>query len=122
MTFMTKKAFVRAASRLTGLVGSRVSLYSALKSRPPDDSLAWVACRPLKEATLFPLRMYVNDRRWGGKKKYTYDVVVEFSFPMLCHPNGEEERSSGSTRVSMPSSNVCFVMGRTVYWTIFVRI
>ena len=110
---------MRAAFRLTALVGSRVSLYSALKLRLLDDS--WVTCWPLKERTLFPLRMHVN-YRWWGIRKNTHDVEVEFPFPMLCHPNGEDERSSGSTRVSMPSSNVCFVMGRTVYWTILVRI
>ena len=57
----------------------------------------------------------MNKKGRGREGKGTYDVVVEFPEPVLCHPKGEDWRSSGSRSVSRPSGKVCLVIGRTVY-------
>ena len=57
----------------------------------------------------------MDKRERGRGGKGTYDVVVEFPEPVLCHPKGEDWRSCGSRSVSRPSGKVCLVIGRTVY-------
>ena len=57
----------------------------------------------------------MDERKEEGRERGTYDVVVEFPEPVLCHPKGEDWRSCGSRSVSRPSGKVCLVIGRTVY-------
>ena len=103
---------------LDAVVGSCVSVYTWLKFRPAEDWVEGEEGVDLNDTTLFPL----NNKEGCGQKRErkgreggTYDVVVEFPEPVLCHPKGEDWRSCGSRSVSRPSGKVCLVIGRTVY-------
>ena len=102
---------------LDAVVGSCVSVYTRLKFSSAEDWVDGEEGVDLNDTTLFPLNSKegCEQKRERKRGKATYDVVVEFPEPVLCHPKGEDWRSCGSRSVSRPSGKVCLVIGRTVY-------